>query len=124
MKSSGIRRPSKAGAKWPSEMNCWQSPWSVVTEWWQLRGEDCPVVRTYRDGDRVIVEIEPGAADPAAMDVEVGGNHIYVSGSVPETTIPMPWMIDPESANLQSEGNLLRVVVARAGAASGRRRLW
>jgi HSP20 family molecular chaperone IbpA len=95
----------------------WYSPWSVVSQWWDPEQNGQPVARTYRDGHRVIVEIEMAGVDPAQVELQAGANRLHLTYPDHQSTIPLPFFINEDTAKADWAQGLLRVVVEQQGLA-------
>ncbi len=100
-------KPVKTTAEQGSEF--WLSPWSVVTEWRRPEGDGQPVVRTYRDGRRVVMEIELPGQDPAQVSLEAGPERLHLVYGSHEHTVPLPFRVAPETVKAEWRHGLLRV---------------
>lgn len=100
-------------AEWQSS-TFWQSPWSVVSEWWDPSDPEHRAARVYRDGRRVIVEIDIPNASAEGTDFELDSNHLYLRYPDGQATIPLPFFVDQSSANATWDRGGLRVVMDHA----------
>lgn len=94
----------------------WTSPWSVVTEWWRPGGDQgAPVARTYRNGRQLMIEIDLPGEDPARLSLEAGPERLHLGcGDGREHTVPLPFVVDPESVSAEWRHGVL-LVEARQG---------
>lgn len=100
-------------AEWQSS-TFWQSPWSVVSEWWDPNDPENATARVYRDGRRVIVEIDIANKSAEETELEVDSNHLYLRYPKGQATIPLPFFVDQSSANATWDRGALRVEMDQA----------
>ncbi len=107
-------RPSSSSANHSKPIEAalyWHSPWSVVSQWWDCDQSGAAVARTYRDGGRVIVEIELAGVDPDQIALEAGSNRLHLRYPNHSRTIPLPFVINQESARADWKDGLLSIIV-------------
>lgn len=87
----------------------------MVTEWWNPDSDDATVARTYRDGSRIIVEIDVSGVDPSTVELEVGSNRLHLTCGEHESMIPLPLVVNEQTAQAQWQRGLLQVVLSAPG---------